>query len=142
MVGWAIRPFPPHLFMIPVEYKGISDEVVHELAKIRLSREMSEIEKAERTQKLVPKHLGEHRATDGLGQPIMSLDPMVYHGWANKFGTYECWKDAGFRNYMMRNFEETKVPAAKGLNGGTRIQIGYTKTSGAERMRFHKNYGE
>lgn len=123
--------------MIPVDYKGISDEVVDELVKGRYAREYLEVEKAKVTQKRIARQMGEHRAMDDIGQPVMAVDPMVYWAWANKFKTTDCWKDKGFRKYIANNFEETRVRKASGCNGGTKISTGYTGNK-----KYSKNYGE
>lgn len=50
----------------------------------------------------------EHRASEALGQHIMTIDAVAYHYWGQRLG-YECWADKQFRREYMRDNPEVRV---------------------------------
>lgn len=66
----------------------------------------------------------EHKATEALGQHIMSIDTVAYHYWGQRLG-YDCWADAGFRREYMRDNPAVRVQTkfAPRSHGFTKPQL-------------------
>lgn len=50
----------------------------------------------------------ERKAIDGVGECVMSLDPVVYHFWGQKLG-YDCWRDKEFRRRFLQDNPAARV---------------------------------
>jgi hypothetical protein len=61
----------------------------------------------------------DHAHIEGVGEKVMSVDPFIYHSYGQKYG-YHIWKDADFREKMMRDNPELRVKSRS-----TKIQVGY-----------------
>lgn len=82
----------------------------------------------------------EMNAVDGLGEVRRNISAFAYHDWAMKEGTYDCWSDKGFNQYIDRLAPETRVKCVAPKSGnGLALQVGWTPV---REPRFRKSYGE
>ena len=56
-----------------------------------------------------------------MGELQMRVHSTFYHNMAAKEGTYDCWKDEGFRRDVRKHDPNTRVKS-----GGTKLQVGWT----------------
>lgn len=118
--------------MIQWDVSELPEEVVHELAKGQFAKDALMAAQARDRQDLVAWKASKVSRIDGVGDPVASVDPFIYHAWARKFGTYDCWRDKGFRSYMLREHPNMRTQVIK-----KNILVGY---SGESRKRFSKSY--
>jgi hypothetical protein len=116
---------------------------LEELARQRLA---AEARQAQALQDRMPNELREARAIDGVGEVQMRVHSTAYHEWAAKFGTYDCWRDKGFRReYRTKIAPETRVKCK-----GAKISVGWTPAveqkveifGSGEEPRFRKKYSQ
>lgn len=109
--------------MLPqIDFVGIEPEVISELAKGRHARETLaaiKLRKECAAYNIAP--VGEHKAMEGMGQPVLSIPKLAYDYWGRRLG-YECWSDKGFRDEFKRDNPGARIESA----GGTKVQVGYT----------------
>lgn len=48
------------------------------------------------------------RTVDGVGQVVMTVDPIAYHYWGSRLG-YQCWRDRQFVREFLRDNPEVRV---------------------------------
>jgi len=116
---------------IPIEFEGVSDEVIFKLIQRVDAKDLLAKQQAEHHQRLAASEIGEHRAMDGLGRLRLSVNPVAFHYWGRRLG-YECWRDKQF----LREFERDNASVRVKQAGGTRLQVGY-----AAEPKFRKAYG-
>ena len=124
--------------MIPgvnIDFDGISDEVISELHRGAYAKDFIYAQQPGELQLEVARQAQGRRVHGVLGQPSMSLDAGIYHAWARKFGTYDCWqKDGDLTKYLHHHFPETKVRVEKNM-----ATVGWTpEREGA--VKFRKTY--
>lgn len=48
------------------------------------------------------------RTVEGVGQAMMSVDPIAYHYWGGRLG-YQCWRDRQFVREFLRDNPDARV---------------------------------
>jgi hypothetical protein len=117
---------------IPIEFHGISEEVIHELKRGAVAKDALAKIEAEKRQALLGRAAGEHHPTDELGQPKYVIDPVVYQGWMRSHGI-DFWRDRSNWEWFARHFSDCKIKVVPRCRG-----VGF----GEGNKRFQKNYGE
>jgi len=85
----------------------ITQKVFQEVRQKLADRQMVQLKKAERLQRLAAAAGGE-RYFVADGEVQMSVRPEFYHYWGQRLG-YECWKDEGFVKLFLRDNPECRV---------------------------------
>jgi len=97
-------------------------------------RDVIEARQAKENQELLQAESEQKRGINGLGRLKMTIDSSQYHGWARRFGTYDCWRDSDFKRYWLNKNPEGKATGFGGTR--TQIQCGFESAP----RRFHKTY--
>ena len=136
-----------------------TDEMFAAVRKLAADAHFKALRTAEERTAYIHKLLGvERKAVDGLGAPVMEIDPVIYHTAArieaNSKGEaqYGVWKDKAWVKRMREEGAITQV-RSKGVQD---IQVGFTKqlaqgweqqtavdtvsSGGPSQPRFHKVY--
>ncbi len=135
------------------------EELFAAVKRLQQDEYFKQLRTAEERQAYVQRMLGiERKSIDGIGQPTMEIDPMIYHAAArveeDSKGNpqYGVWRDPIFQKRMAEEGVLRKVKA-----GGTKeIHVGYhpavaaatqtlnlepeTRNSETPNRRFHKVY--
>ncbi len=118
--------------IIPLEFVGIPEEVIHELRQGAFAKDAMAAIEAEKNQRRLPGIVGEHHPVNDLGQPTLAIDPIVYQAWLRKEGR-GFWNDKANHRWLARNFPETKVRVIPNSN-----RVGWLPPH----PRYSKSYGE
>lgn len=125
--------------MIPgvsVQFDGIQEDVIRELVRGQHAKDWFAAQRAGETQAAAARDNYARPLVEGLGECKASIDPLVYHAWARKFGTYDCWhKDGDLLRYLTRNFESTRPVVMRNTN-----RVGWTPEAEASGRRYRKTY--
>lgn len=134
--------------------EDISEEELQGAVKKLLADEhFKQLRHAQERQAYAQKMLGiNRRSIDGIGQPVMEIDPVLFHAAARieedsqGVAQYGVWDDPIFRRRMKEEGQVREVQS----KGVKEIQVGYaqaadftplvTVSSPGESRRFHKVY--
>ena len=103
---------------IDLQVKPHVKKALRELATRKLEKQFRQ---AQAEQDAMPKQLREANSVDGMGAVEMRVHATAYHEIAHREGTYDCWKDDGFRRDFRKRAPETAVKSGK-----TRIHVGFS----------------